>query len=78
MDYNWLGVVSISEDLPAEIKEMVNQKIDELKEKAENEFEEFLDENKLENIMGVIFKKEPTITENFVRQVAWVCQNVPL
>ena len=57
MDYNWLGVVFVSEDLPAEIEEMVNQKMDELKEKAEKEFEEFLDKNDLEQVMGVIVRK---------------------
>ena len=57
MEFNWLGVAFVSEDLPIEIEKMVNQKMEELKEKASEEFEMFLDRNNLEQVMGVIVKK---------------------
>ncbi len=57
MEFNWLGVAFVSEDLPIEIEEMVNQKMEELKEKAYEEFEMFLDRNNLEQVMGVIVEK---------------------
>lgn len=57
MEFNWLGVAFVSEDLPIEIEEMVNQKMEELKEKAYEEFEMFLNRNNLEQVMGVIVEK---------------------
>lgn len=57
MEFNWLGVAFVSENLPCEIEEMVNQKMEELKEKAMEEFDKFLDRNNLEQVMGVIVEK---------------------
>jgi len=57
MDFNWLGVAFVAENLPCEIEEMVNQKMDELKDKAMEEFDRFLNRNNLEQIMGVIVQK---------------------
>lgn len=59
MEYNWLGVAFVSEDLPnaKEIEELVDKKADELKEAAEKEFEAFLDNLGLEQVMGIIVKK---------------------
>jgi succinate dehydrogenase flavin-adding protein (antitoxin of CptAB toxin-antitoxin module) len=57
MEFNWLGVAFVSERLPVEIEEMVETKMEELKEKAKREFDEFLDRNDLEQVMGVIVRK---------------------
>jgi len=57
MEFNWLGVAFVSEDLPCEIEEMVNQKMDELRENAMEEFDKFLDRNNLEQVMGIIVEK---------------------
>lgn len=57
MEFNWLGVAFVSENLPCEIEEMVEQKMDELREKATKEFDKFLDRNDLEQVMGVIVRK---------------------
>lgn len=59
MDYNWLGVAFVDEDLPnhKKIEEMIDKKADELREKAQEEFHKFLDEQGLEQVMGVIVRK---------------------
>lgn len=57
MEFNWLGVTFVSEDLPCEIEEMVNQKMEELREEAMKQFDAFLDRNDLEQVMGVIVRK---------------------
>lgn len=57
MEFNWLGVAFVSEDLPIEIEEMVNEKMEELREKAMEDFDMFLDRNNLEQVMGVIVEK---------------------
>lgn len=57
MEFNWLGVAFVSERLPIEIGEMVEAKMEELREKAMEEFDKFLDRNGLEQVMGVIVGK---------------------
>lgn len=57
MEFNWLGVAFVSDDLPCEIEEMVNQKMEELREEAMKKFDAFLDRNDLEQVMGVIVRK---------------------
>lgn len=57
MDFNWLGVASVDENLPCETCEMVEQKMEELKESAKKEFDTFLDRNDLEQVMGVVVRK---------------------
>lgn len=57
MEFNWLGVAFVSEDLPCEIEEMVNQKMEELREEAMKEFDAFLNRNDLEQVMGVVVRK---------------------
>lgn len=57
MEFNFLGVAFISEDLPVEIEEMVNVKMEELQDKISEEFNQWLDRNELEQVMGVIVKK---------------------
>lgn len=57
MDFNWLGVAFVSEKLPCEIEEMVEQKMEELREEAMEKFDAFLDRNDLEQVMGVIVNK---------------------
>lgn len=57
MEFNWLGVAFVSERLPIEIGEMVEAKMEELREKAMEEFDRFLDRNGLEQVMGVIVGK---------------------
>lgn len=57
MEFNFLGVAFISEDLPVKIEEMVNVKMEELQDKISEEFNQWLDRNELEQVMGVIVKK---------------------
>lgn len=57
MEFNWLGVAFVSENLPCGIEEMVNQKMEELRNDAMKEFDAFLDRNDLEQVMGVIVRK---------------------
>lgn len=63
MDYNWLGIAFLDDDLPEKTKKKVEAKMEELKVQME-EFEEkinvsfWLSENQLERTMGVIIKKE--------------------
>jgi len=57
MDFNWLGVAFVSEKLPCEIEEIVEQKMEELREEAIEKFDAFLDRNDLEQVMGVIVNK---------------------
>lgn len=57
MEFNWLGVAFVSEDLPCEVEEMVNEKMKELENEAVNKFNDFLDRNELEQVMGVIVRK---------------------
>lgn len=57
MEFNWLGVAFVSDDLPCEIEEMVNLKMEELRVEAMEKFDAFLDRNNLEQVMGVIIRK---------------------
>lgn len=57
MEYNWLGVAFVAEDLPSKIEQMVNCKMEELRDKAMQEFDHWLSENNLEQVMGVIVRK---------------------
>ncbi|EXG87419.1 hypothetical protein K413DRAFT_4302 [Clostridium sp. ASBs410] len=56
MDYNWLGVAFVSDDLPKNIHVSVEKKMVELEEKINEEFDQWLNENGLEMAMGVIVK----------------------
>lgn len=56
MDYNWLGVAFVSDDLPKNIHVSVEKKMDELEEKINEEFDQWLNENGLERAMGIIVK----------------------
>ena len=61
MEFNYLGVAFIDEDLPTEIALAVEQKMEELRNVAIEEFDKFLAQNDLEQAMGVIIKKETVI-----------------
>ena len=65
MDYNWLGIAFLDDDLPEKTKKKVEAKMEELKvqmeeleEKINVSFDQWLSENQLERTMGVIIKKE--------------------
>lgn len=65
MDYNWLGIAFLDDDLPEKTKKKVEAKMEELKvqmeefeEKINVSFDQWLSENQLERAMGVIIKKE--------------------
>lgn len=65
MDYNWLGIAFLDDDLPEKTKKKVEAKMEELKvqmeefeEKINVSFGQWLSENQLERTMGVIIKKE--------------------
>ena len=57
MEFNWLGVAFVSDDLPCEVEEMINEKMKELENEAVDKFNDFLDRNELEQVMGVIVRK---------------------
>lgn len=58
MEFNWLGVAFVDENLGKFIEEIVNHKMEELREKAMQEFDAFLEKNNLEQVMGVIVQKD--------------------
>lgn len=65
MDYNWLGIAFLDDDLPEKTKKKVEAKMEELKvqmeefeEKINVSFDQWLSENQLERTMGVIINKE--------------------
>ncbi len=65
MDYNWLGIAFLDDDLPEKTKKKVEAKMEELKvqmeefeEKINVSFDQWLSENQLERAMGIIIKKE--------------------
>ena len=59
MEYNWLGVAFVSEDVPdhKKIQELIDDKAEELRTKAQEELDAFLDDMGLEQVMGIIVKK---------------------
>lgn len=57
MEFNWLGVAFVDENLGKHIEEIVNHKMEELREKAMQEFDAFLEKNNLEQVMGIIVQK---------------------
>lgn len=58
MEYNWLGITFISDDLSPKICKKVENKMNKLEVQANTEFDRWLDENGLERAMGVIIKKQ--------------------
>lgn len=60
MDYNWLGVSFVSDDLPKKIHITVDKKMEELEDKINKEFDQWLNEKGLERAMGVIIKSSST------------------
>lgn len=57
MDYNWLGVAFIDDNLPKKVQKKVEKKMEELRTTVDMTFEKWLSDNDLECIMGVIMKK---------------------
>jgi hypothetical protein len=57
-DSNFLGVAWIDDDLPKRTHNKVNKKMEELEEKACEEFNAWLESQGLEQAMGVIIKKK--------------------
>lgn len=49
MDYNWLGVTFVSDDLPLKIHKKVEKEMDNLEKQVNAEFDKWLDENGLES-----------------------------
>lgn len=58
MDYNWLGVAFISDDLPRKARKAVEKKMQDLEAQVNAEFDLWLGENGLERAMGVVIKKQ--------------------
>ena len=61
MDYNWLGIAFLDDDLPEKTKKKVEAKMEELKvqmeefeEKINVSFDQWLSENQLERTMGCL------------------------
>lgn len=61
MAFNELGISFVSDDIPKKKAEKVYEKMDEVIEKYKNlarkEFNSFLDSQGLEDVMGVVIKK---------------------
>ena len=58
IDYNWLGIAFISDDLFQNVHKAIEKKMDELEAQVNAEFDQWLDENGLERAMGVVIKKQ--------------------
>lgn len=58
MNYNWLGIAFISDDLPSEVHIAVEKKMDKLEESVNEEFDRWLSEKGLERVMGVIMQQK--------------------
>lgn len=56
MDYNWLGVAFISDDLSRKARKAVEKKMQDLESQVNAEFDLWLGENGLERAMGVVIK----------------------
>lgn len=59
MDFNWLGVAFVSEDIPdhGSVEEAIWEKSEELRAAAMTQFDQWLASQDLEQIMGVIVRK---------------------
>lgn len=59
IDFNWIGVAFVSDDLPnhQEIEKAVYEKMDSLLVTAKDDLDSWLDAHGLEQIMGVIVRK---------------------
>ncbi len=57
MDYNWLGIAFIDDQLTPEVHEKIETKMDELEEQVNAMFDQWLEENGLERAMGIIIPK---------------------
>lgn len=58
IDYNWLGIAFVSDDIPSKIHKKITRKMDELEVQVNDEFDKWLNENGLERTMGVVIKKQ--------------------
>lgn len=57
MDFNFLGVCFISDDLPKRTHDRVGKKMEDLEQEVRDKFNDWLDKQGLEQVMGVIVKK---------------------
>lgn len=57
-DCNWLGVASIGDDVPEYLHKEIEDKMDELFDKAYHDFLKFLDEKGLVKCMWAVITKE--------------------
>jgi hypothetical protein len=57
MNFNFLGVAFIDDDLPKWTHREINKKMEELEEKVSEEFNAWLESQGLEQAMGVVIKK---------------------
>ena len=71
IDFNWLGVAFISDRVPAETAKTITDFMEALQERAQTEFDQFLDNLGLEQVMGVVLPKgivpPPATMEDFIR-----------
>lgn len=58
IDYNWLGVAYISDDIPPKIQKKVENEMNRLEAQVNADFDQWLDKNGLERAMGVVIKKQ--------------------
>lgn len=60
MDYNWLGIAFIDDQLAPEVHKKIETKMDELEEQVNAMFDQWLEENGLERAMGIVISKQET------------------
>lgn len=58
MDYNWLGIAFISDDLPLETHSEVEKEMDKLEAQVNAEFDKWLEKRGLERAIGAVIKKQ--------------------
>lgn len=61
MEFNWIGLAFVSDELPdsERIQQEVDDKAEELKVAAKDQFYDWLEQRGLDMVMGVIVEKEP-------------------
>ena len=57
MDYNWLGVAFVSEELGPDLENEIEKEMESLRDAAWEAFDRWLDAHDLEQVMGVIVQK---------------------
>jgi hypothetical protein len=57
MDSNFFGIFFVDESINKKLEKRIYDKMEELQRKVNKEFEEYLNQNGLESVMGIVVKK---------------------